>query len=109
MQWESSWGASSLVLEGISDVETLEALACREGLALAGDLMLSKIRLASDCINVVRSMRGAGMGPYGHVVQDIKAYMRDFQAAEIIHEDRRFNVDAHKLARNSGPVRWSYF
>jgi hypothetical protein len=33
-------GASGVVLEGITDVETAEAIACREGLALASDLYL---------------------------------------------------------------------
>jgi len=33
-------GASGVVFEGISDVEMAEAIACREGLVLASDLML---------------------------------------------------------------------
>jgi hypothetical protein len=33
-------GASSIVMEGITDSETLEEMACREGMALAADLLL---------------------------------------------------------------------
>jgi hypothetical protein len=33
-------GASTVVLSGLSDAKTLEAMACREGLALAADIGL---------------------------------------------------------------------
>lgn len=52
-------GASVLVLEGITNAEVAEVMACREGLALAADLGLHKIRLASDCANAIRSIAGA--------------------------------------------------
>ena len=61
-----------MVLEGITEPETAEVIACREGLALASDLMLTSFRLASDCANAIRSMAGTGMGPYGQVVKEIK-------------------------------------
>jgi ribonuclease HI len=64
-------GASVLVTQGITDPETMEAIACREGLALASDLAIRRLRLASDNINVVRSIRGEGKGTYGHIVQEI--------------------------------------
>ena len=66
-------GASVLVMEGVSSPETAEAMACREGLALAKDLALQKIRIATDCANVVRSIQGPGMGPYGHIIREIKS------------------------------------
>ena len=81
--------------------ETLEALACREGFSLASDLLLQSIRLASDCVNVVRSIHEDSLGPYGQVVQEIKARMADLHKCEIIHEGRRMNVDAHRLARGA--------
>ena len=46
-----------MVLEGIADVETAEAIACREGLALASGLTLQSIWLASDNANVIRSYK----------------------------------------------------
>ena len=63
-------GASSVVLDGVTDPETLEALACREGMSLAADLVLQNFRLASDSSNAIRSLEGEGMGPYGHIVKD---------------------------------------
>ena len=46
-------GASSLEVEGITDPAVLEAIACREALALAQDLQLQRIAVASDCLLVV--------------------------------------------------------
>jgi hypothetical protein len=49
-------GVSALVLDGSFDPETVEAIACKEGLALAADLMLQKLRLATECASVVRAL-----------------------------------------------------
>ena len=49
-------GASVVVTEGISDPKIMEAVACRESLALASDLLLQKIRVACDNITVVRNI-----------------------------------------------------
>jgi ribonuclease HI len=49
-------GASVMVVQGISDPEVLEALACWKGLDLASDLLLTKVRVASDCLNVIKSL-----------------------------------------------------
>ncbi|OEL34892.1 hypothetical protein BAE44_0004089, partial [Dichanthelium oligosanthes] len=46
-------GALVVVWKGITDPEALETMACREGLALANDLGLTKIKLASDCVNAL--------------------------------------------------------
>ena len=54
-------GASALVVEGTTSPEVAEAMACREGLALASDLDLQKIRIATDCVNVVKNIYGQGM------------------------------------------------
>ena len=42
-------GASSPVLLGVADPTTLEALACREDLALARDLYIQRLHIALDC------------------------------------------------------------
>ena len=55
----------------MSDPEMLKALACREGLSLASDLMVHWPRLATNCINVVRSIESGGKGLYGHVIKEI--------------------------------------
>lgn len=97
-------GASALVIEGTAEPETVEALACREGLALASDLLLRSFRLASDNANVIRSIKEPGMGVYGHIVREIKARTGDFQVVDFVHERRLSNVDAHILARSNVSV-----
>ncbi|GJN10662.1 hypothetical protein PR202_ga28775 [Eleusine coracana subsp. coracana] len=65
-------GASVVVSQGITDPEPIEVLACREGLALAADLGFRKIRIASDCLSLVKNIQGDGMGAYGQIVKEIK-------------------------------------
>jgi len=57
------------VLEGYSDTEVVEAMACHEGLALASDLGLHLFLVASDYANTVRSFKGEGFGRYGTIVR----------------------------------------
>lgn len=94
-------GTSTVVSYGVMDPETMEVMACREGLALASDLHIRKVRVASDCSNVIRSIGGAAMAPYGHIIQEIKAQASSFQKMEFVHERREANYDAHNLARRS--------
>ena len=47
-------GASPVAMRGIVEPETMEVLALREGLALAKDLSLNWVRMASDCANAIR-------------------------------------------------------
>jgi hypothetical protein len=61
-------GASGVVSIGITDPESLEAVACREGLSLAGNTLLRWIRVASDCTNVIKSIHSDSMGFYSHVI-----------------------------------------
>ncbi|XP_039780864.1 uncharacterized protein LOC120648195 [Panicum virgatum] len=94
-------GASTLVFSGVFDPETLEVLACREGLALASDLLFQKVRVASDCLNAIRSLQEDGMGRYGHITREIKESMTSFLKIDFVHERREFNQEAHKLARSA--------
>jgi hypothetical protein len=47
-------------VEGYNDPELVEAMACREGLALASDLGLHSFRVASDCGNM-EELHGQGV------------------------------------------------
>ena len=55
-------GASATLFEGLTDPEVLEALAVREGLNLAQDLILPRIRVASDCLSVIEAMKQPNLG-----------------------------------------------
>jgi hypothetical protein len=76
-------------------------MACREGLALAADLMLQKLRLATDCASIVKSIAGEGMGIYGQIIQEVKARRNNFTRVEFVHEHHDSNSDAHVIARSS--------
>ena len=56
-------GVSGVILDGITEPDIVEVMACREGLALATDLMLTSVRLASDCANAIRSLEGRNIWP----------------------------------------------
>lgn len=94
-------GASVLVSVGITDPEVAEAIACREGLALASDLHLQRFRVATDCNNIITCLDGAGMGQYGHVIREIQATRKVFQLVQFVHEGRKSNADAHLVSRSS--------
>lgn len=55
-------GASMVILEGMSELAIVEAIACREGIDLSSDLWLQKFRISSDNVNVVRSIHEDSMG-----------------------------------------------
>ena len=66
----------------------MEAIACKEDLALASDLLLQDFRLACDNAGVVASIREGTMGSYGHVVKEIRARSSEFRFVEFVHEGR---------------------
>lgn len=50
-------GSTAIVVPGILDATSLEALACREGLALAADLNLHEIVISSDCKGLIKDIK----------------------------------------------------
>jgi ribonuclease HI len=58
-------------------------LAVREGLTLAKDLTGQKFQIATDCANVVKSLRGNWFGEL------------------VIRDHRSSNINAHMLAKSS--------
>jgi hypothetical protein len=54
-----------------TDAETLEALACREAVSLARDINARRVRVASDCKNVIANLEKGTMGVYSHIVREI--------------------------------------
>jgi ribonuclease HI len=92
-------GSSAVVFDGITDPASLEALACREGLALAADLALSRIQIASDCKLVVEDIREGSMGRYGQIVKEFKHSCNQFDLCNVVHENRASNFEVHNLAK----------
>ena len=94
-------GASAIVFNNIDDPATLEALAIREGLALAEDLNLNQIQLASDCEGVVRDVRCGTAADFGAIIKEIQLNSMSFISCNIAYESRSSNIEAHNLAKHS--------
>lgn len=93
-------GASAVVLAGVTEPATLKAHACREAMALAEDLHVNKISVASDCLRVVNELRErVYLGPYGMIPRDIIDRVPHFQECQFSFERRACNSEPHNLAR----------
>ena len=64
-------GSSAAVYHGITDPATLETLACREALALAEDLQVTNMMIASDCKGVVQDINEGSGGAHSAIVHEI--------------------------------------
>ena len=92
-------GSSAVVFEGINDPLILETYACREALALADDLAVQNICVASDCQEMVnRIIKGTGDSNVA-IVHEILRCRNSFTSSSFIHERRNFNFEAHNLAK----------
>lgn len=91
-------GASSLGFRAITNPTTLEALAVREALALTEDLQLQNIHVASDCKEVIDSIKQKSGAEYGAIVHEIIVC---FNTCNFVHENRSSNVEAHNLAKHA--------
>jgi hypothetical protein len=65
-------GASALTIPGITDPAVMEALACREAMALAKDLNLQNIMVATDCLSVITAMEQPYAGRFSMVHNEVK-------------------------------------
>ncbi|KAE8786876.1 hypothetical protein D1007_39119 [Hordeum vulgare] len=93
-------GASAVVFNGVTDPAVIEAHACREAIALAEDMMITKVRIASDCLRVVNELKGkAHRGAYCMILNDIQGRKSGFQSCEFTHENHNSNGEAHNLTR----------
>uniref|UniRef100_A0A8I6YAR1 RNase H type-1 domain-containing protein n=1 Tax=Hordeum vulgare subsp. vulgare TaxID=112509 RepID=A0A8I6YAR1_HORVV len=97
-------GASFMVFGGIRDALTLEALAVREALALADDLNLHHIHVASDCKVVVDDINQSNMATYGAILNEIIEHNSSFDSCNFVHEFMSLNVEAHNLAKHA--LKW---
>jgi hypothetical protein len=94
-------GASSITFKYIHNPVTLEALAVREALAIAEDLYVQKIQVASDCKNVVDDIKQGSSADHAAIIHEIIERSIVFPACNFIHEFRSSNFEAHNLARHA--------
>jgi ribonuclease HI len=93
-------GSSAVLITGISDPEVLEAIAVREGQNLALDIAAQKIKVASDCLSVVKAWREKNLGRYSHILHEISSSSVAFSEFSLVHESRVSNNEPHVLARS---------
>jgi hypothetical protein len=62
-------GSSVLACPDISDPATLKAVACREALSLAPDLCITKSVIATDCLEVINSLKHRSLLRYVSVLR----------------------------------------
>lgn len=91
---------SALVIEGLDDPAILEAIACREGIALAEDLNVQNIVIACDSKQVVFDINRGSKGRYGAIVSEIIFNSTHFQC-NFVFEGRAISYEAHRLAKRS--------
>jgi ribonuclease HI len=94
-------GASTLTLEGITDPATMEAIACREAMALAQDLLVDRVTIASGCLSVVNAIHSKFAGSFSVVIDEIKEVASSLSLVSFRHESRESNHEAHRLARSA--------
>ena len=76
--------SSAIKVSGIMDPGTLETLACREALALALDLGLPNVLVASDCKVMVNDIKLGTGGMYESIVKEIRnTYVRAISAMHL--------------------------
>jgi ribonuclease HI len=92
-------GASTLTVDGITNPTVLDALACREALALALDINASC--LTTDCLAIVNDLSRQFAGSYNMVLEEIKETSKLFELVKFKHENRASDGEAHRLARSA--------
>ena len=96
---EDMFGASAMVFEGLTHPGCLEAIACREALALAADLHVGSVMVASDCLEVITGLQQQNLGLFSSVLREIKTDASRRGGVFFRHEGRGSNGEAHSLAR----------
>jgi len=93
--------ASAMVIPNIIEPETLEVMACLEALALAQDCAIRRIKVASDCLGVVKNIMEMNRCAYMMILQDIHQRSKTFDCVRFAHEGRDFNKEAYYLAKHA--------
>ena len=92
-------GSSVLVFANSTNPSTLEVYAAREALALAADLNLQRIHIASECDRVIKDIRDGSGGEQGAIIKEIIITRNTFDFCSFNYERSLFNFEAHTLAK----------
>ena len=96
--------SSAIVLSGVINPTVLETIAWREALALAADLSLDHLVIASDSKTIVDGIiKGVG-GRHIIVVKEIINRRSHFASCDFPFEGRASNQEAHNLVKFSASL-----
>lgn len=71
---------------------------CRGALALAEDLGVRQMKIASDCLSIVNDIHQSSGGRNASMIKEIGKWSKKFQEATFAHEGRRSNSEARNVA-----------
>ena len=92
-------GASAVSIAELILPEVLEAMAANEALSLAKDLACTRIVVATDCLNTVIHLKSDYLGASKAIIFELRRSLKDFASADVLHEKRDSNLEAHSLAK----------
>ncbi|XBI69669.1 hypothetical protein VPH35_064322 [Triticum aestivum] len=100
-------GNSALVIAGVDDPEILETIAYREALALAQDLNIQSLVVASGSKGAYGAINNRNDGTNGAIISEIHSIAFTLSCS-FTFEGRAVNVEAYRLAKYTfslGPGR----
>ena len=83
-------GASAVVLNGQTNSACLEAIACNEGFALVQDLDIRKVKVVSDCLEVVINFQKKAKCSYSMILREVEDTAKLFTLVDVVHEYREY-------------------
>jgi hypothetical protein len=89
-----------MVIDGLTDPSSLEALACNEATSLAMDIGVRKCVIALDCLGVITNLQKQSLCAYSSVLKEIKARSTLFHEVVFKHKGRESNCEVHALAKS---------
>jgi ribonuclease HI len=95
-------------VDNVTDMETVELLACRQSLVLAKELRIPKIMSEMDNVNAVSKIKAVELdrSATGSLVQEIKNRLAGFQEVVVRHVQRSSNSAADFLAKRGCSTKY---
>ena len=93
-----------MVFDGLTDPASLEAHARSEALALARDLNLQDLVIASDSAEVISNIKSAGSPSYAPIPREIQTSSNNFSSVDFRFESRCNNFEVHMLVKGAASL-----
>ena len=95
--------ALSEKVEGVQDVEVIEALAIQRATKFAIETSFSCLKIESDSLLVVKAIQDIVETTchIGHIIDDVKHLSMAMKSCKFHHTKREASQVAHTLARNA--------